>query len=102
MSKFQMTINQKQASPTLSVLIMNFNTKLLTLECLRSVYAETRETTFELILADNSSPDGSVQAISKNFPNVKLIALDKNQRFGSANNLAAKQAARQIGASAQF
>jgi N-acetylglucosaminyl-diphospho-decaprenol L-rhamnosyltransferase len=84
--------NQARASITLSVLIVSFNTKLLTLDCLRSVYAETRETSFEVIVADNGSSDGSVPAIAESFPKVKLIALDKNLGFGPANNLAAKQA----------
>jgi N-acetylglucosaminyl-diphospho-decaprenol L-rhamnosyltransferase len=86
------TTDQKQAPIPLSVLIVSFNTRYLTLDCLRSLYAETLDISFEVIVVDNASSDGSAPAIAEAFPQVRLIALDKNLGFGPANNLAAKQA----------
>jgi GT2 family glycosyltransferase len=84
--------DQKQAPIALSVLMVSFNTRHLTLDCLRSLNAETLDISFEVIVVDNGSSDGSARAIAEAFPQVRLIALDKNLGFGPANNLAAKQA----------
>jgi GT2 family glycosyltransferase len=79
-------------NPELSVIIVNWNTRDLTLECLRSVYAETISTKFEVILVDNGSHDGSAAAISSEFPQVTLLAETQNHGFGMANNMAAERA----------
>ena len=79
-------------TPELSVLIVNWNTREMTLECLRSLYAETRETDFECILVDNGSHDGSAEAIAQEFPQVRLMAESENHGFAKANNLAAEVA----------
>ncbi len=79
-------------NPELSILVVSFNTRELTLECLRSVYQETHETQFELIVVDNASSDGSAEAIREEFPALTLIALDENIGFGRGNNLAAEHA----------
>ena len=46
-------------TPTLSILMVNYKTRDLTLASLRTVFAETSATDFELILVDNDSGDGS-------------------------------------------
>jgi GT2 family glycosyltransferase len=78
--------------PKISILVVSYNTCEATLECLRSVLRETRETPFELIVVDNGSHDGSAAAIKDEFPNLRLLALDENLGFGQANNLAARHA----------
>ncbi len=79
-------------STTVSIIIVNYKTKALTLDCLKSVYEECSGRDFEIILVDNNSADGSAEAFRESFPEVKLIALDDNIGFARANNLAAKQA----------
>lgn len=74
-----------------SILIVSYNTREMTLECLRSVYEQTDES-FEVILADNASSDGSAEAIARQFPQVRLIASSENHGFARANNLAAQEA----------
>jgi GT2 family glycosyltransferase len=76
----------------LSIIIISFNTRVMTLECLRSVQAETKDVTFEIIVVDNNSPDGSAAAIEIEFPDVRLTALKENVGFGRANILAIKTA----------
>jgi len=71
---------------------VSYNTRDETLESLRSVFRETREISFELIVADNASHDGSAAAIKDEFPDLHVIALDSNLGFGQANNLAARHA----------
>ena len=73
-----------------SVIIINYNTKDLTMNCLRSVYASKTGYAYEVILVDNASSDGSVEEISQIFPNVRIIANKENVGFGRANNQAAE------------
>lgn len=77
--------------PTLSIIVVSYNTREMTLDCLRSVHAETR-TPFELIVVDNASSDGSAAAIAAEFPGLRLMAEEVNHGFAAANNLAAKEA----------
>lgn len=60
--------------------------------CIRSVYEQTKDVSFELIVVDNDSRDGSAQAIAEHFPMVNLIISSENLGFGRANNLAAERA----------
>ncbi|WP_342576314.1 glycosyltransferase family 2 protein [Paenibacillus sp. FSL M8-0142] len=69
-----------------SILIVNYNTRQLTLDCLRSVYASETEFTYEVIVIDNDSKDDSVQAIRQEFPLVRLIENTENTGFAKANN----------------
>lgn len=80
-----------------SVIIVNWNTRKLTLECLRSLYAQTTQTPFEVLLVDNGSHDGTVEAIAAEFPpadypNLRVIAEPTNHGFAVANNIAARLA----------
>jgi GT2 family glycosyltransferase len=75
-----------------SIIIVSYNTAKLTIAAIDSIYKETKKVSFEIILVDNASSDGSAGFIIEQFPEVKLISLDYNAGFASANNLAAKQA----------
>jgi hypothetical protein len=69
-----------------SVIIVNYNTSELTQKCIASIYAFTKENSFEIILVDNNSSDDSVEVICKRFPEVKLILNTENIGFGRGNN----------------
>jgi len=75
-----------------SIIIVNYNTKDLTINCLRSIFRHTSGISYEVIVVDNSSIDGSQKSIKKLFPQVILIENKENMGFGKANNLAAKRA----------
>ena len=81
---------QTQQSATgvldLSIVIVNWNTQHVIIECLESVYARLGELQAEVILIDNASTDNSVKEISTKFPQVRLIANDTNRGFAGANN----------------
>ncbi|MGH1349480.1 MAG: glycosyltransferase family 2 protein [Methyloligellaceae bacterium] len=79
-------------SPLISILVISYNTREMTLECLHSVVNETVDCSYELIVVDNNSQDGSAEAIEKEFPDIKLMALKDNLGFAKANNLAAEHA----------
>ncbi|MDX9835207.1 MAG: glycosyltransferase family 2 protein [Desulfobulbus sp.] len=73
-----------------SIIIISYNTREMTLACLHSVYEQTKEISFELIVVDNDSKDNSAQAITKGFPDLNLISSKENIGFARANNLAAE------------
>jgi len=77
----------EDTTPEVSVLLVNWNTREMTLECLRSLYAETSSTRFECIVMDNASADGSADAIAAEFPQVRLYPEAANHGFGKATNL---------------
>ncbi|HVE58533.1 MAG TPA: glycosyltransferase family 2 protein, partial [Pyrinomonadaceae bacterium] len=68
-------------------------TKELTLACLQSIFQQTGDISFEVIVLDNDSQDGSAKAIAAAFPQVKLLAHSENLGFAGGNNLAAKKGA---------
>lgn len=69
-----------------SIIIVNYNTKELTRNCLKSIYEHTYDIDFEVIVSDNGSTDGSIEMIKSEFPQVILIENKVNLGFGAANN----------------
>lgn len=76
----------------LTVIIVSYNTRDLTLKALETLYETTLKTRFHTVVFDNDSQDGSVEAIAEAFPQVELIASKENLGFARANNLVAAQA----------
>jgi len=70
----------------ISIVIVNWNTQQITCDCLRSVYEQTSGLEYEVIVVDNHSSDGSVEAIGRGFPQVKLVVNTRNRGFAAANN----------------
>jgi GT2 family glycosyltransferase len=73
--------------PVVSILVISYNTREMTLACLASVVAETR-VPYELIVLDNASADGSAEATAAAFPQARLIARRDNLGFALGNNVA--------------
>ena len=69
-----------------STVIVNWNTCDILRNCLASLYANTRDVEFEVIVIDNASSDGSVNLVKSEFPQVKIIANNENRGFAVANN----------------
>lgn len=78
-----------EAGIDVSILIVSYNTRDMTLAAIASAVAETRHVSYEIIVVDNASKDGSVEAIAAHPAQPHLIALSENIGFGRANNLAA-------------
>ena len=74
----------------LSICIVNWNVRELLKACLNSIFNNTKGISFEVIVVDNASSDGSVDMVRKEFPQVKLIANGSNAGFTRANNQALK------------
>lgn len=76
----------------LSVIIVNYNVEHFLEQCLHSVQKALANISGEVIVVDNSSVDGSVAMLQKKFPQIKLIANEKNVGFSAANNQAIREA----------
>ena len=71
-----------------SIIIVNYNTKHLCCECIKSVIEKTNDLKYEIIVVDNNSQDNSVEYLVATFSDkIKVIVTDKNLGFGRANNL---------------
>ncbi len=73
----------------LSIAVISYNTRDLLLACLQSVSERTKGVDYEVIVVDNASKDGSVDAVRARFPHVTVIANDENSGFAKACNQAA-------------
>ncbi|NQX60262.1 glycosyltransferase family 2 protein [Paenibacillus qinlingensis] len=70
----------------LSIIIVNYKTKNLTLACIESVFSSTTSYTYEIILIDNASNDGIIHSVNEQYPHVVTIANTENVGFSKANN----------------
>jgi GT2 family glycosyltransferase len=72
----------------LSICIVNWNVSALLRDCLKSIYQNTKDIKFEVIVVDNYSKDDSVEMVKREFPQVELIENKENAGFTKANNQA--------------
>lgn len=75
----------------LLVIVLNYNTKKVTKECLKSIFSCKSKVNFKVVLVDNNSSDGSVSYLRRYFPDVLFLESDKNLGFAGGNNLALKK-----------
>ncbi len=75
-----------------SIIIVNWNARDLLRECLRSVYRETPNERFEVIVVDNRSSDASCEMVRNEYPHVILCENTVNLGFAAANNQGAEMA----------
>lgn len=80
-------LNGVVSSLKVSVVIVSWNARDFLLECLDSLFAQTGGFALEVIVVDNSSTDGSPEAVASRFPRVRLIRNSNNLGFAKANNL---------------
>ena len=72
----------------LGIIVVSYNTRQLTLECLASVYRELEDSHLDgrLWMLDNASSDGSAAAIGQTYPQAIVIAGTENLGFARAVN----------------
>jgi GT2 family glycosyltransferase len=83
---------------TLSIVVVNLNTRDLTVGCIRSIEKEAKDLPFEVILIDNGSNDGSAEAFKEIAKadywkdRFTLILNDNNNGYAKANNQGIRKA----------
>lgn len=70
----------------LSIIVASYNTRDLLRQCLASIYENTKNISFEVIVVDDLSRDGSPEMVGEMFPRVKLICNKTNLKYVKANN----------------
>ena len=72
------------------MIVVSFNTRDLLRECLSTLQREARGLSYETIVVDNASRDGSADMVATEFPEMRIIRSKINLGFAAANNLAFK------------
>ncbi len=75
-----------RATAELTVIVVTWNTRELTLRCLETLFENTPNLNMRVIVADNGSEDGSADVIVERFPQVDLIRNEGDFGFARANN----------------
>ena len=78
-----MQVQQKN----LTIVIVSFNSSSIIADCL----AKINFAKYDVMVVDNASSDSTVDVVAKNFPQTKIIRLEKNIGYGRANNIALRQ-----------
>ena len=76
----------------LSIILVNFKSPQLHIDCLTEIFKDPVASTFEIIEVDNNSGDDSRERITKAFPGVIWVQLDNNAGFSRANNAGMRKA----------
>jgi len=71
---------------SLSVVIVNYNTRVMLRRCLETVLPEAEAVGADVVVVDNHSADGSPAMVRGEFPGVRLIANSMNLGYSAANN----------------
>lgn len=69
-----------------SVVIVSYNTRDITLRCVESVLAKREGVSTEVIVVDNRSSDGSAAALRERFPQITVVESPVNGGFAAGNN----------------
>ncbi|MCI0476914.1 MAG: glycosyltransferase family 2 protein [Anaerolineales bacterium] len=72
----------------LSICIVTYKTRALLDECLASIYQNTNNIQFEIIVVDNNSQDGTLEMVRGKYPQVRLISNPHNANFARGTNQA--------------
>ncbi|NJN94933.1 MAG: glycosyltransferase [Anaerolineales bacterium] len=88
--KFSAPASQAQdpdeSRPDFSIIILNWNTRDLLVDCLNTIFQHAADLSLEVIVVDNASTDGSQAMLREHFPQVRLIANHDNVGFAKGNN----------------
>lgn len=70
----------------LSIILVNYKSTQLVLDCIESIYGQTVQHSFEIILVDNDSKDDCKEIVLTKYPLVRFLAMEYNAGFARANN----------------
>jgi GT2 family glycosyltransferase len=76
----------------LSIVIVTWNARDVLLPAIESIFREVKGITYEVIVADNDSKDGSADAVEAEFPEAKVIRIPRNLGFAGGNNVGLREA----------
>ena len=74
-----------------SFIIVSWNAKDFLLKCVESISKEVGACTYEIVVVDNNSTDGSPEALEREYPEARLIQTGANLGFAKGNNIGIKE-----------
>lgn len=77
-----------QAPVDVSIGVAHRNNYVLLRDCVESIVASTGDVTYEIIVVDNASTDGSAEAVARKYPQVRVIRNEDPRGYGASNNQA--------------
>ena len=84
-----MVSDSMKISPAVSIIVLNWNGERYLGRCLDAILAQTFQD-YEVIVLDNASNDGSVDAVPAHWPTIHLVKFEQNLGFAIGNNRGAK------------
>ncbi len=82
----------ESSDTSISICIVSYQTRQYLSRCLKSIYAHPPRRSFEVIIADNGSTDGTGEWLQGEFPQVKVIQNTQNLGYTAAMNQALRLA----------
>jgi GT2 family glycosyltransferase len=79
-------------TPDISIVFTNWNTRDYMRDCINSVRDKTQGLTYEIIVVDDGSTDGSVEMLQIEFPEVQIVVNEKNIGVAKSYNRGVAQA----------
>lgn len=70
----------------LSIIIINYKSAKLVMDCVESIYRQTNQYSFEIIIVDNDSKDDCEEKVMAAFPTTRWLQTGYNAGFARANN----------------
>jgi N-acetylglucosaminyl-diphospho-decaprenol L-rhamnosyltransferase len=80
----------------LAIVIVSHNTKADLERCLQSLLQYPPRLSHQIVVVDNASSDGSVDAVRSQWPGVQVAPLDRNIGFAAANNKGIRETASEL------
>src|SRR5438045_2018218 len=74
-----------------AVIILNWNSHQMTADCIRSLLGASVET-YDVVVVDNGSQDGSVQLLAREFPEITVLPQVHNLGFAAGCNVGIRHA----------
>lgn len=71
----------------LSIIVVTYNTEVITFNCVKSVLESKTSFNFEVIVVDNFSSDNTVKVLRESFNKINVISLEENSGFSKGNNI---------------
>ena len=78
--------------PPVSIIVLSYNTRDLTLTCLEQFTPEALSAGWQVIVVDNGSQDDTASAVRRMFPQVEVVCSQENRGFAAGNNLGLRRA----------
>ena len=86
-------IQSRESACDVSIIIVNYNSTQLLIDCVKSIVLHTKNVEYEIIVIDNASPDNGKEKLKQETgTHIHLIECEKNLGFGGANNIGIKAA----------